>query len=211
LTPTLSRRQVLDQDPERGALMLRLRDIMTTDVVTVSPEVTVRDAMVLFSSRHVSGAPVVANGKVVAVVSSTDLMEFAGSLPGIPTAQPEPGAQEEWEASTEGMEEDEAPQAYFADRWDDAGADVAERMGEVAGPEWNALEEHTVGEAMTRTIFSLPPGTAVNFAALRMRETGVHRVLVMQGEQLVGIVTTKDISDAVADHKLAARTDVFSP
>jgi CBS domain-containing protein len=190
--------------------MLRLRDIMTTDVVTVSPEQTVRDAMVLFSGRHLSGAPVVASSKVVGVISTTDLMEFAAALPGKPTAQPE-SDEEEWQAPTEGMEEEEAPQAYFAHCWDDAGADVAERMGEVAGLDGNALEEHTVAEAMTRTIFSLPPGTAVDFAALRMREAGVHRVLVMQGEQLVGIVTTKDISDAVADHKLTAHSYVFSP
>ncbi len=191
--------------------MLRLRDIMTKDVVTVSPELTVRDAMVLFSSRHLSGAPVVGSGKVVGVISTTDLMEFAASLPGLPTEQREPDEEEESEASSDGMEEDEPPQAYFTDRWEDAGADIAERMGEVAGPEWNALEEHTVGEAMTRTIISLPPGTAVDFAAQRMREAGVHRMLVMQADELVGIVTTKDISDAVADHKVTAHTHVFAP
>ena len=43
--------------------MLRLRDIMTTDVVTVSPESTIREAMELFASRHISGAPVVAGNR----------------------------------------------------------------------------------------------------------------------------------------------------
>ena len=191
--------------------MLRLRDIMTKDVVTVSPELTVRDAMVLFAGRHLSGAPVVASGKVVGVISATDLMEFASSLPGIPTERPSSQEEEEWEEPIEELGEDEAPQAYFADTWEDAGADVTERMGEVSGPEWNALEEHTVTEAMTRALFSLPPNTAVELAAQRMREAGVHRVLVMQDAELLGIVTTKDISNAVADHKLTARTYVFSP
>lgn len=84
-------------------------------------------------------------------------------------------------------------------------------MSEVGGPEWNALDEHTVEEAMTRDLFALPPETSVELAADRMRTAGVHRVLVMQEPTLVGIVTTKDIADAVADHKLTTHRYVFSP
>lgn len=191
--------------------MLRLRDIMTRDVVTVSPEMTLRNTMALFSSRHLSGAPVVASGKVVGVISATDLMELAASLPSSPTARQAPEDDDEWDPLIEGMDgENEAPQAFFAHSWERAG-DVAEYVPEVTDSEWNTLDEHTIAEAMTRTIFSLPPGTAVEFAAQRMREAGVHRVLVMQGAELVGIVSTKDIVDAVADHRLTARTFVFSP
>jgi len=42
--------------------MLRLRDIMTTDALTVSPETTVREAMELLARHHVSDAPVVSGG-----------------------------------------------------------------------------------------------------------------------------------------------------
>ncbi len=41
--------------------MLRLRDIMTTELVTVAPELSLRDAMELLVTSHVSGAPVVAS------------------------------------------------------------------------------------------------------------------------------------------------------
>lgn len=191
---------------------MRLRDIVTADVLSVSPEMTLREVMALFSNRHVSGAPVVASGKVVGVVSATDLMECAASLPGVPAFREEPDEYEGWQPPTDGMDgEGEAPQAFFSHTWDDSAADVTARVHEAAGPEWNFLEEHTVAEAMTRTIFSLPPGTAVEFAALRMREAGVHRVLVMQGDVLVGIVSTKDIADAVADRKLTARRFIFPP
>ncbi|MGH7693618.1 MAG: CBS domain-containing protein [Gemmatimonadaceae bacterium] len=184
---------------------------MTTDVVTLAPEVTIRDAMALFATRHVSGAPVVASGKVVGVISTTDLMEFASSLPGVPTEQPEANTEDEWTRVDEEVPDEDVPQAYFADAWDDAGADVSERMREVSGREWNALEEHTVAEAMTRGLFALGPDTAVELAADRMRSAAVHRVLVMQNDALLGIVTTKDIADAVADHKLTAHRFVFSP
>jgi CBS domain-containing protein len=191
--------------------MLRLRDIMTTDVVTVGPELTIRDAMALFATRHVSGAPVVASGKVIGVISATDLMEFTASLPGVPAERSESAADDDWTRVDEEVPDEDVPMAYFADKWDDAGADVSERMIEVSGPEWNALEEHTVAEAMTRSLFSLSPDTPVELAADRMRGIGVHRVLVMQDDALLGIVTTKDISDAVADHKLTAHRYVFSP
>jgi CBS domain-containing protein len=98
-----------------------------------------------------------------------------------------------------------------AEIWAGAGVDVADRIREAAGHEWNALEEHTVAEVMTRTIVSLPPGTPVQVAADRMRRAAVHRVLVMHGDRLLGIVTTKDIANAVADNKLTTRKYVFSP
>ena len=51
--------------------MLALRDIMTADVVTVSPQTTLREAMELLAQRHLSGAPVVSGGELVGVVSAT--------------------------------------------------------------------------------------------------------------------------------------------
>src|SRR5690606_41405673 len=69
--------------------MLRLRDIMTSDVVTVTPETTLRDAMELFSRHHISGAPVMAGTKVLGLISATDILEFA-STASRATAQPAP-------------------------------------------------------------------------------------------------------------------------
>jgi CBS domain-containing protein len=138
-------------------------------------------------------------------------MEFTASLPGVPAERSESAAEDDWARVDEEVPDEDVPIAYFADKWDDAGADVSERMSTVSGPEWNALEEHTVAEAMTRSLFSLSPDTPVELAADRMRGIGVHRVLVMQDDALLGIVTTKDISDAVADHKLTAHRYVFSP
>lgn len=194
--------------------MLRLRDIMTTDLLTVSPEQTLRDAMDLLTTRHVTGAPVTAGGKVVGVVSLTDLAAFAASVPGVPTVrseQEEPDERETVEEPSEWPDGEEPPASFFASQWADVGADVAERFAEVDGPEWNVLEEHTVGEVMTRRVLSLPPDTHVDMAADFMRSAGVHRVMVMEGESLFGLVTTRDIANAVADHRLTTRTYVFDP
>ena len=189
--------------------MLRLRDIMTRDLVTVSPDLTIRDAMVLFSERHISGAPVVANNKLVGVVTLTDLVELASAMPGVPTERPEQAEWGEIEDPLAWVDDEASPVAFYTDLWDDAGADVRERIAETDSPEWNALEEHTVGEAMNRRIASLTPDTTVEDAAETMRRAGIHRVLVLDGGKLVGLVSTKDVSDAVADHRLTNTRFVF--
>lgn len=190
--------------------MLRLRDIMTKDVLTLTPDLAVRDAMALLASRHVSGAPVIDRGKVVGVLSSTDLLEFAAALPGVPVAHTEP-TDFDMELAAEQFDLDALRESLVAEIWAGAGVDVPDRIREAAGHEWNALEEHTVAEVMTRTVESLLPNTPVQVAADRMRTAGVHRVLVMHGDRLLGIVTTKDIANAVADKRLTTRKYVFPP
>jgi CBS domain-containing protein len=190
--------------------MLRLQDIMTREVVTVSPELSLRDTMDLFATRHISGAPVVSRGRVVGVVSLTDLAEFAAATPGVPTERPDLAEWGELENPGDWIEDEDVPAAaFFAEQWEDAGADVLQRMEHATGPEWNALEEHTVGEAMNRAVMALPPETPVEHAAGVMRRAAIHRVLVMENGLLLGIVSTRDIADAVADHRLSPRVYVF--
>jgi len=190
--------------------MLRLRDIMTTDIVTLDPNLTIREAMDTFASRRISGAPVVEGGDVVGVVSSTDLLQLAAALPGVPTERDlatgmlDEVSGEEIDAEPFPNDSRNDPSAlFFTDLWDDAGATVVERMAVPATAEWNFLEEHTVSEAMTRApVHSLAPDTFVTTAADYMRRERIHRVLVMTGRTLVGLVTTSDITAAVADGKL---------
>jgi CBS domain-containing protein len=190
--------------------MIRLRDIMTTDVLTVAPELSIREAMELLASRHVSGAPVVAGGDVVGVVSATDLMSFAAALPGVPTEREQVSAPDDWQAPEEWEEGGDPPGSFFTEMWDDAGVDAETRFDALDSPEWNSLEEHTVSEVMTRSpVCALAPHVSVPEGADFMQRAGVHRVLVMEGDQLVGIVTTTDIARAVAEHKLTSRTFVF--
>jgi CBS domain-containing protein len=192
--------------------MLRLNEIMTKDVITVPAEMTVRDAMSLFATRHITGAPVVSQGKVVGVVSLTDLAELAAASPGSPTGRPESQAEwGEWDDGGELPEGSEPPSAFFSDLWDDAGAETSERMRVTEGPEWSMLDETQVSEAMTRQVLSLSPTTAVDEAADFMRSSGIHRVLVMDDDQLLGLVSTSDIAAAVADHRLSRRVYVFGP
>lgn len=76
--------------------------------------------------------------------------------------------------------------------------------------EQGILDDHTVEEAMTRApIRSLSPDTKVDLAAEIMRRERVHRLPVIEGDRLVGIVSTLDFVRAVADRRLSHRTFVF--
>src|SRR5688572_6618081 len=108
--------------------MLRLRDIMTaTDLVTLDPQLTIREAMEVFASRSISGAPVVAGGAVIGVVSVTDLIRLTASLSGVPTAREQsPDLLDEPDDTVEEPRRhigptDDPSGVFFTDLWDDAG------------------------------------------------------------------------------------------
>lgn len=183
--------------------MLKVRDIMTADVVTIDPACTLREAIEMFTARHVSGVPVTTGGRLVGVLSANDVLAFEAETPGVPTERPALEL-EEWDEPTEWVEGEEPPAAFFGEQWSDAGADVLERFAEVSGPEWDQLEEHTVGEAMSPSLCSVKPTATVYAAAEQMLRASVHRLLVVDAGRLVGILSSMDIVRAVAQQRLVA-------
>lgn len=193
--------------------MLQVRDVMTRGVITVSPEHTLREAMEVLSRNHVTGAPVVSGRSVVGVVSGSDLMEFAAALPPLAGAELEPLDDDPIEEmEVDGVDDDtEAQEAsWFAARWRDESPDVNERITDAGESTWTALDEHTVSEVMTRGVVSIRPTVSLAAAADLMRRKRLHRVLVMDGEQMVGILSTTDVVAAVADGRLTRTRWVFS-
>lgn len=192
--------------------MVRLRDIMTTEVVTIPFDVSIRDAMSILSTHHISGAPVVDGNGIVGVVTATDLIAFAAELPGAPAETTPPVDLEDFTATNDSAEPDgeAALPTFFTEMWEDAGADASVRMSQTMGAEWNVLDEHTVAEAMTRApLLHVYSSTTLPAAADEMRLHDVRRLLVMDGGRVVGIVTATDIANAVADHMLREHAYVF--
>lgn len=182
--------------------MAALRDLMTTELVTVSPDMSLQQVAEVLASRHISGAPVVDGDQLVGVISVTDLLDYETSNPGAPRRRDDQTEWGEWSGADEPASDD-SPSVYFTEYWEDAGADVLERFRESVGPEWNRLEEYMVGEAMTTSICSLPPEVSVTEAAAYMLGAGIHRVLVVEDEVLVGLVTATDIMRFVAERGAA--------
>jgi len=189
--------------------MLRVQDIMTTDVVTVSPTMTLRDAAETFSRYHIGGAPVVEGSRVVGVVSTTDILNFAATSPS--PRLPADETDDEWEPPPEdaSWEADDDTASFFADRWAYSERDSVDFIAESAGSGAAALDGHTVAEVMTAEVLSLPPTADITVAAERMRAADVHRLLVMERGALLGVVSTTDLARAVAQRRVATRTYVF--
>lgn len=52
----------------------RVEDVMATDVIIVDPSMTVAEVRALMKEKHISGAPVVDNRKILGIVTMTDII-----------------------------------------------------------------------------------------------------------------------------------------
>jgi len=60
--------------------MLKAKDVMTKDVITIGPEVTLKDAIELLLEKKISGMPVIdKKGKMIGIISERDILNFAFS------------------------------------------------------------------------------------------------------------------------------------
>jgi CBS domain-containing protein len=172
--------------------MSTVRHLMSSEVVSVTPDLSLRTALELLAARHIGGVPVVAGHRVVGVLSMSDILSFQASTPVVPAAEPD---RPSWESEPleEWREGDEPPAAFFSDMWPDAGGDVLERLEQTGTPEWDTLAEHTVSEAMTRTVVAVGPDTPARAAARLMTRFDIHRVLVIEDGRLRGVLTSMDV------------------
>jgi CBS domain-containing protein len=59
----------------KSAAETRVQDVMTPDVVCVSPEQRIEDCMALMTEKHIRHLPVLEDGKVVGVISIGDVVK----------------------------------------------------------------------------------------------------------------------------------------
>lgn len=172
--------------------MLTVRDIMNTEVVTVSPGATVRELTRVLVDAEISGTPVVDSyGTLVGVVSNTDVVRLAAHQVTATDGWPQAGA---------GQEEDEGeadPYGFFLPEDSPfAHEEVLELLPE------GEMDRVTVGDIMTAVSFSVGPETSVRDLAGFLVRGRIHRAVVVEDTRLVGIVTTMDILGAVAEGRM---------
>jgi CBS domain-containing protein len=63
---------------------------------------------------------------------------------------------------------------------------------------------HTVGDVMSQNLLTVDATTSLTDAAARMCDRDVGAILVVDGEQLTGILTERDILRAVAQGQVAS-------
>lgn len=189
--------------------MLKIRDIMTRTVVTISPETTVREAMEALATNHLSGVPVVVSDKVVGLVSMTDILNFIVTAPQRKSVESEEDATDRYyDARAQPDEDDdEIDSAALSDEvWEEWSSNS--QLDESAPAASKLFDQTTIADLMTNEIFSVSSTSSIRSAAALMQKRGIHRVLVIDDRRLLGIVSALDIARVVSEKGLAGKTGV---
>ncbi len=143
--------------------MLKARDIMTTDVVTVTPETTVEDLGRLFLDKGISGAPVMgADNSLYGIVTENDLIRQNRRFH-IPTLI-------------------RLFDAYIPLE----GSSSIEK-------EIRRMSASTVSEICVKDVITVGPDTGIQDIATIMSDKGVHLIPVLSDGKLVGIIGKIDM------------------
>jgi CBS domain-containing protein len=154
---------------------MKASDVMTADVVSVHPDVPVKDVAKILLKNGISAVPVVdENGSPIGMVSEGDL---------IPRPEPEREARRDWWLAL--LAEGEALNANF----------VAS-LG---------ATNQTASAIMSSPVVSVVPDTDVAEIARLLADYRIKRVPVVRDGQVIGIVSRADLLRALADQPQAAQ------
>lgn len=182
--------------------MLTVKDIMQADVVTVTTDTSARHLARLLADEEISGVPVLdSSGSLVGVVSSTDLVRLAAEESGVQLLPAGVGADpiRDPEADQEGPEAEADPYGFFLP--EDSPFNGQRVLNEMPESEFDT---YAVADIMTPISFSVRPDTTVAELCQFLVRGRIHRAIVAEGEELVGIVTSADVLRAVADGRLTS-------
>ena len=145
--------------------MLLVKDSMTREVVTLSPQDTAKAALALCRERRIRHLPVLEVGKLVGIASDRDLRSSTPAL-----------------------------------------GDPARAA---------ALAEILVRDVMAREVVTAVSDDPIEQAANTMRERRIGCLPVVEGSELVGIITASDVMDAlvylVGAHEPGSRMEISLP
>jgi CBS domain-containing protein len=143
-------------------------DVMSRNVLTVGPDMTVRELADFLTENEITGAPVMDDhGRLLGMVSLSDIARGEADEGDLVADRGDP------EASVHGWE-DEANVEEMGDLHVEGG-------------------ETPVREIMTPTTYTVAHDTPVSRLAQTMIAGRVHRLLVVRDRHVVGIVTSLDL------------------
>lgn len=170
--------------------MKTVEAIMQRDVVTVSPETSVRELLRILVANQISGVPVVSEeGDILGVVSTTDVVRL-----GAQEAEVSNGTMS-WEPLALPREEfdEDSTAPFFLQDWGAPTQDQTEAMAE------GVFDGFSVGDIMTPAAFTVGSKDSVLEVAKFLLQGRIHRALVVTDDHLEGIVTAFDLLKAFVE------------
>jgi CBS domain-containing protein len=156
--------------------MTKVEEIMTSPVVTVTPDMPVSEAAALLAEKDVSGAPVVDQGKIVGIFSEADVLRsLKTTKKNLRLVFPS--------ISSIGIAfQEEVVQRELLEAYEDIGS-------------------RPVSDVMSREVHTVATDITIKEAVMAMVMNDVNRLPVMKQGELVGIVTRGDVIKGLANDR----------
>jgi len=154
--------------------MAKAKDIMTRDLITVSPETDITEAAKILLDKHINGLPVVdETGKLVGIICQSDLIALQKRvrLPSVFT---------------------------LLDTF------IPVRSQKSIDKELEKITATKVAQAMTTNPIVINSENTVEDIATLMVEKNLHTLPVLEGGKLVGVVGKEDVLSTLMPSKKEA-------
>ena len=149
-----------------------VKDLMNPDIMTVADDMTTDELARYLIEREISGAPVVdSQGHIIGVVSMTDIGRNMAEPSDVETSR---------------------RSGFYRDT-------SADLTLEDLGQRYVEERASTVRDVMTPVIHQVPLTASAGEAARLMIDQHIHRLVVTQGKEPVGIISSLDLLKVVAD------------
>ncbi len=150
-------------------MALTIRDVMSKDPITLKPTATLREAAITLADESVGGCPVVDDdGRIIGMLSEVDILDA------LKTQHKE-------------LRMLMPPEITFGISFVEI---IKEREALAAFKE---VESRLVKDIMTKEVHAVGPNDSVERAIRLMVQHKIHRIPVVQGDRLVGILTRGDV------------------
>ena len=149
------------------------KEMMTTDVKSIGPDCTIKEAAAILNEFNISGLPVVnEDKKVIGIVSSSDIVKFSGQM--------------------------HIVTLVGAGGWVSPYADVTAMSTLSQG--FELLGKKLVKEIMTKRVVTVGEDASVEEVAKLLAKKKINRMPVVDAKGgLVGIITRRDLIAAIAE------------
>ncbi|MDE4908346.1 CBS domain-containing protein [Methanogenium marinum] len=148
---------------------MKVQDVMTPRPITVTTDTPVSKVSLLMKKNRIGGIPVTENGKAVGIVTETDILSLL-TMPEI--------NDDLWLPSPFEIIEIPIRELMNWEKTKEALSDVGNMP---------------ISDVMSDDLICTSPGMDIEEAASLMMKEGIARLLVIEDEKLVGIVTRADL------------------
>jgi CBS domain-containing protein len=157
------------------ASTMQVKDVMTQSLICATADQDLLEVERLLVGRQVSGVPVVEEGRLVGVLSANDVARvqvLMNSLDG------QVDDRLDWQQQADGFQHSDPPEF-------DGFRQMISRL--------------KVRDAMREQVVVCRPEDTLSDVARKMLDEHLHRVIVVDGERPVGIVSSLDLVKVLAD------------